>query len=319
MGLLNSLDAILCFDTSLRQQIPGTLARFLVHRESAESTLVLALTPELFLHDKEEWECYTELMTPHEALAEGRLADAIAIQRAAVIADSSDPGARRLLVDLLAFAGRHDEALDQLASIISADPAWPRVQHRLERLLRADSIRLKRRARAYPQPSPRHMIGRRRATRALRAGRPGHAVRYVDAADAAAPHIRGFLDGQEFDGLRDADDRFASILEAFHRGRYLWFAWESLRKIELRPAAVLLDQLYRPATLTLKDGPLVPVCLPLVYPESHHADDAFALGMETDYLCPDGGPTRCIGAKLLLVGDGAEVPLAACRMIEVAF
>ena len=40
-------------------------------------------------------------------------------------------------------------------------------------------------------------------------------------------------------------------------------------------------------------------------------------GTETDLVCPDRGPTRCIGGKLLLVGDGAEIPLAACRMIEV--
>jgi type VI secretion system protein ImpE len=77
-----------------------------------------------------------------------------------------------------------------------------------------------------------------------------------------------------------------------------------------------MDQLLRPAAITLKDGNEVAVQLPLVYPESHSADTEFALGMETDHICPDNGPTRCIGAKLLLVGD-SEVALRECRMIEI--
>jgi type VI secretion system protein ImpE len=43
----------------------------------------------------------------------------------------------------------------------------------------------------------------------------------------------------------------------------------------------------------------------------------FALGTETDHVCPDNGPTRCIGGKLLLVGEEDEVPLSDCRFIEV--
>src|SRR5262249_33611777 len=142
-------------------------------------------------------------------------------------------------------------------------------------------------------------------------------VRCIDAAESVTPHLRGFLDGQEFEGLHDADDRFASVLEAFRGGEYLWFAWEGLRKVALSPAIVLLDQLYRPATVTLKDGTALDIHLPLVYPGSHAVDGAFALGDETDHVCPDGGPTRCIGAKLLLVGEGAEVPLRECQMIEI--
>src|SRR5204862_205205 len=80
---------------------------------------------------------------------------------------------------------------------------------------------------------------------------------------------------------------------------------------------ILLDQLLRPAAIIMKDGHELAVHLPLIYPESHTAESVFALGMETDHICPDNGPTRCIGGKLLLVGDGAEVRLAECRMIEV--
>jgi type VI secretion system protein ImpE len=174
-----------------------------------------------------------------------------------------------------------------------------------------------REPRIHPEPPPRHAAERWRAIQQLSAGKPDDAVQSIDAADEASPHMRGFLDGQEFEGLRDADDRFASVLEAFQDGEYVWFAWEALRKVTLAPAEVLLDQLIRPATITLKDGRELAVHLPLVYPESHTAESVFALGMETDHICPDNGPTRCIGGKLLLVGDGAEVLLKECRMIEL--
>lgn len=257
-------------------------------------------------------------MTVHDALADGRLADALAAQEATVAAVPSDPAARRLLVDLLAFAGRFDDAAAHLAEIQSDADEWPETERELHRLFRAARLRDDgRKPVVRPEPAPKHASRRWLAVKALRTARPEDAVRCIDAADAVSPELRGFLDGQEFVGLRDADDRFGSVLEAFHGGEYAWFAWEALRKVTLAPAAVLLDQLYRPATITLADGTTIDVHLPLVYPRSHAADDAFALGTETDHICPDRGPTRCVGAKLLLVGDGAEVPLAACRMIEI--
>ncbi|MFO0824134.1 MAG: type VI secretion system accessory protein TagJ [Gemmataceae bacterium] len=257
-------------------------------------------------------------MTVHDALAEGRLTDAIALQEAAVAAAPTDPAARRLLVDLLAFVGRFDEAESQLDQIHTVEPDWPDVERNLRRLFRADRLRSAgRKPQIRPEPSPKHASRRWLAIKAIRQARPDDAIRCIDAADAVSPEIRGFLDGQEFVGLRDADDRFATVLEAFLGGEYFWFVWDSLRKVTLAPAAVLLDQLYRPAVLMLKDGTEIAVHVPMVYPRSHTVDDVFALGSETDHICPDGGPTRCVGGKLLLIGDEDEVPLAECRMIEV--
>lgn len=262
---------------------------------------------------------YTSGMTPHDALAEGRLDDAVVLQQAAVAADPDDPAARRLLVDLLAFAGRLDDALGHLAAIHTDAPEWPDAERNLHRLFRAERLRSveRRKPQIRPEPPPKHATRRWLAAKATRTARPDDAVRCIDAADAVSPEIRGFLDGQEFEGLRDADDRFGSVLEVFLGGEYFWWGWEGLRKVELESPAVLLDQLYRPATLTFRNGTAVAIHLPLVYPGSHRADGVFALGTETDHVCPDGGPTRCVGGKMLLVGDGAEVRLAECRMIEV--
>ncbi len=258
-------------------------------------------------------------MNPHDALAEGRLIDALSAQEAAVNANPDDLVARRFLIDLLAFAGRSGDALQHLAAIESDAPEWPEMERTLHRLFRSERLRSVdgREPQMRPQPAPQHLTSRWRAIKAIRTAKPDAAIRLVDAADANSPVIRGFINGYEFESLRDADDRFGSVLEAFIGGEYFWFAWEWLRKVKLTPAAVLLDQLYRPATITLKDGTSVEAHMPLIYPGSHKADGVFALGSETDHICPDGGPTRCVGGKLLLVGDDDEVPLAECLMIEV--
>ncbi|MBX9628343.1 MAG: tetratricopeptide repeat protein [Gemmataceae bacterium] len=256
-------------------------------------------------------------MTPHELFAEGRLVEAVALQEAAVADRPADPAARLFLVELLAFAGRLTEARSHLDEIDSDDPGWPASRQGFRRLLRAEWRRAAgRRPVVLPEPAPRHARCRWRAVRCLRDDQPEEAVNWVDRADESSPDLAGFLDGQEFDGLRDADDRFASVLEVFAGGDYLWVPWEAVRRVALRPARYALDRLFRPADLRLTDGTELAVHLPLVYPGSHEADDEFALGLETDRVCPDGGPVRCVGGKLLMVG-AAEVPLAECRMIEV--
>lgn len=258
-------------------------------------------------------------MTVHDMLAEGHLADAVALQESAVGAAPADPAARRLLIDLYAFAGRLGAALEHLDRIDTDAPDWPDVARGLHRLFRSERLRTAegREPTIAPDPPPAHATRRWQAVKLLRRARPDAALRAVDAADALAPNVRGFIDGREFDGLRDADDRFGSVLEALRGGEYLWVPWEALRKVVIAPAAALLDQLYRPATLTFRDATTAEVHLPLVYPASYRAEGVFALGTETDHVCPDNGPTRCVGGKLLLVGDDDEVMLSECRMIEV--
>jgi type VI secretion system protein ImpE len=257
-------------------------------------------------------------VSPHDALAAGRLGEALSLQESAVAGAPDDAAARLFLVELLAFVGRLDDARSHLAIIDSDDPAWPASARSFRRLLRAESRRSVRVRKPVilPEPIPRHAKARWLATRSLRDELPGDAVGWVDAADARTPDVSGFLDGREFHSLRDADDCFASILEVFIEGDYVWFPWEAIRRVKLGPARYALDRLFRPAEVGLKDGTAFAVHLPLVYPGSHIAADEFALGLETDRICHDDGPIRCVGGKLLLAGD-EEVPLAECRMIEV--
>src|SRR6266545_3925249 len=120
-------------------------------------------------------------MTVHDMLAEGRLADAVAFQEAAVEAAPADPAARRLLIDLLAFAGRLDDALEHLGRIDSDEPDWPEVARSLHRLFRSERLRTLegREPTITPDPPPKHATRRWQAVKALRRARPDDAVRAV--------------------------------------------------------------------------------------------------------------------------------------------
>ncbi len=124
------------------------------------------------------------------------------------------------------------------------------------------------------------------------------------------------MDGREFEGLRDTDDRFGSVLEVFLGGDYVWVPFEQVRRLTLDPPAGVLDAAFRPGHLALANGPELRVLVPLVYPGSHRAGGEFALGRETDWPEAPGGLACGVGARVLMVGD-EELPLGECRQIDL--
>ena len=254
-------------------------------------------------------------MSPRDALADGRLVDAVELQEAAVRDRPDDPAARLFLFELLTLSGRRNDARDQLRAIASPDPAWPPARRGFERLLKAEAARSRGERTPFGEDVPVHLKARWRAFHALRAGRPDEAAAWVDRADAASPAVAGHVDGREFEGLRDTDDRFGSVLEAFVGPAYVWVPFERLRRIALAPAAGVLDAAFRPARLRLADGRELAITLPLLYPGSHGADGVFAAGLETDW--PDaGGPACGVGARVLMVGE-EELVFGECRQFEL--
>ena len=142
------------------------------------------------------------------------------------------------------------------------------------------------------------------------------ASRYADAADEASPQLHGHVDGQEFAGLRDMHDRFASVLEVFFGKAYVVVPLERLDRIRLLPVVGLADSVYRPAELRSTDGEVWPCVLPLVYPRSHDSGGEFALGYGTD--CPDESALSvvAVGARVWYFGEN-EGPLSECRQIDL--
>lgn len=254
-------------------------------------------------------------MTARDAMADARLADAVDRQAAAVAAAPA-AAARLFLFELLVLSGRLTAAADELGRITTAAPDWPAVRRAFRRLLRAEARRSPDPARpSFLMPPPGHAKRRWNAARAVRHADPARATAWLDRADAATPTVRGFVDGREFDALRDTDDRFASVFEVFVGGRYVWLPFEQVRTLRLAAAEAVLDVAFRPGEVRLADGRELPVVVPLLYPGSAAEGDDYALGEAADWTSADAGLVCGLGAKVLSFGDD-DHPLAECRMIE---
>lgn len=255
-------------------------------------------------------------MTARDALADGRLSDAVALQRQAV-ADAPSPSARLFLFELLVLADKLSDARVQLRAIRSDDPGWRFTRREFALLLEAIRRRnnLRRRPAFLFPDTPAHARSRWNAARAVEAGDARRGVRWIDRADVSTPEVRGFVDGREFVGLRDSDERFASVFEVFVTGVYIWLPYEQTRAVVLKPATGVVDAVYRPAEVRLTDGRRLDVSLPLVYPLSAEGGDEFALGEAVDWTTEDAGPVCGFGAKVYSIGE-EELPLSEVRMLE---
>ncbi len=256
-------------------------------------------------------------MSVQQALADGELDEAVRMQRLAVAAD---PSARQYLqlAEMLIVAGELQPAWDALEAVESDDAGWPASRRGWRDLVRAVRRRELRRRSLHPLSVdlPPHARHRMRLATLLHAGSQRLASRYADAADEASPELHGHVDGQEFGGLRDLDDRFASVLEVFFGRAYVVVPLERLDRIRLLPVVGLADTIYRPAELRSVDGELWPCVVPLVYPGSHEDGGICALGYETDCDDNDSAVATAVGARVWYFGEN-EGLLSECRQIDL--
>lgn len=254
-------------------------------------------------------------MTPQIALSEGRLNDALDLQFGIVRDSPDDSAARLFLFELLLIANRWSDSRATLRAIRSADPEWPESRRWHGQLIRAARQRSRGRRPSLIGTIPLHARELRKANRYLALGSPDGAIRKIDSASHSAPHLTGHVDGREFDGLRDLDDRTATVLEVFLNGKYFWLPFEQIRRLTLAPAERVLHSAYRPARILMRDSREFDCVLPLIYTSSSAAEE-FLLGLQTDCVPTDGGPMICMGARTLMLGE-EELPLGDIQQLEL--
>lgn len=261
------------------------------------------------------------MQTPLEFLADGQVSQAITVQEAVLETRPNDPAAALFLMELLTVGKRFREARKLLDSVVSSSPEWPKVRRRFRRMLRLAHERERGSPPSFLSDPPRHAMRRWLAARAVRRDDPETATRLCDKASASNPHLFGHLDGREFDGLRDADDRFASVLEAFVGSSYVWIPFEQLRRVSIAPEEHILCRVLRPAKLRLSSGVEYAAYLPLIYPGRRDIDEVYFAGLDTDHIpIGDESTSRgelaiCIGAKMMQTHD-EELPLGTIRQLD---
>ncbi len=256
-------------------------------------------------------------MTAREALELGHLQQAVKLQRAHVKDRPRQAREELLLFELLFLAGHSQEAHEVLSAIDPQHENWKATQIQWLHLLSAERRRSPRLRRpTFLMDPPSHAKRRWNAINAALRGNNKRALQCCDASDSATPELRGFLDGREFLGIRDSDDRFASVLEVLLDRDYVWIPFEQLRALRIHPAEGVLDVAFRRATVDLIDGTSHRIHLPLRSPDSASAGDEFALAQAVDWESVVDGFVLAVGAKVLNVGE-EEVVLSDCRMIEI--
>jgi type VI secretion system protein ImpE len=257
-------------------------------------------------------------MSAKDDFAAGRLTAAIEAQLAEVRGAPLDGGKRTFLFELLAFAGELDRAGQQLAVLgqENADKGWGASVY--QNLLAAEQTRRKVFAgQARPEvflDTPPYLASRLQALEHIARGNWQAAATALAESDAAAPLARGTLNGQAVEGLRDADDLLAPVLEVMVLRDYVWVPWAEIRELEVAAPSHPRDLLWAPARLVLSDGEQRRCYLPVLYPLTHAAsDENLKLGRMTDWVVPEGeGPVRGVGQHLLVMGE-ADVGLLEVR------
>lgn len=253
-------------------------------------------------------------------LREQPLATAIAAQSAAVQAQPNDLAGRLLLAELHTFAGQWADAEAELAHLPGDDPSWqPFVEH-YRSILRAEQHR-QRLFHANDEPSliiaPNEELQAR--LQALRAWQQGDSQGVIDALDYAeslAEWLYGHVNGREFDGLRDADELYATTLEVFLAGECVWLPLSEIWSLRLLPMTTLWEEMYRQAEVTLRDRSTLTVVLPTRYIDSHtHAEAEIQWGLDADWT-DEHGPIRGWGARLWLIDD-EELTLRDFEQLDI--
>lgn len=245
-------------------------------------------------------------MTATGLFKAGQLAAAVDAQLADVKAHPADDGKRIFLFELLLFTGDINRAAKQLDVVRADTPEMAVAVAGYREVVAAERKRRGLATGGAPgflgDDPPAHARLRLEALRTAPAD-PKRAAELLSQADEHTPVVGGILNGSPFVGLRDADDYFASVVEVFAHGEYLWVGVDQIAAVAMNPPKYPRDVLYPPARLTLHDGTTGEVFLPALYPGSHaHADDAVRLGRLTVW---DGeaGAVRGAGQRVFLSGD----------------
>jgi type VI secretion system protein ImpE len=257
-------------------------------------------------------------MNARELYAEGRLGDAVLAMNDEVRSNPADPDARGFLAELLCVSGnltRADKMLEALASQAAENAPGIALFRQLVRAeMSRQEFHTQGRTPDFLEEPDDVMKLHLRASIALREGNGGEAVGLLNEADEARPRVRGTLNGEAFEDLRDLDDLCAGFFEVLTTtGKYYWIPFEKVESLELQPPRRPRDLIWCGAGISVRGGPEGQVYLPALYAPTPDPDlpdaDELRLARKTDWIGGGDAPVRGRGLRTFLVGEEARTAL----------
>jgi len=257
-------------------------------------------------------------MTAKELLAQAKVSEALTSLQNEVRAAPNDGKLRVFLFQLLAVTGQWERAATQLKVCTDQDPATLLMAQVCGPALGAENLRAeifsgKRSPLLLGEPE--EWIGELlQSNKHFAEGHFDAARELREKAFEAAPATSGTINGQAFEWISDADQRFGPMLEAIVDGKYYWVPFSRLKEVTIEPPTDLRDLVWLPAILKLSAGAEKVALLPVRYPGTEKSSDgAELLARKTDWV-ERGDLTVGMGQRLLAT-DGAEFPLLEVKKI----
>lgn len=257
-------------------------------------------------------------MNAKELLQQAKIPEALAALQNEVRAKPNDAKLRVFLFQLLAVTGQWERAATQLKVCADQDNSTLLMAQVCGPALAAENLRAeifagKRSPLLLGEPA--EWIGwLLQANKHFADGQYGAAADLRQKAFDAAPATGGTINGQPFEWIADADQRFGPMLEAIVDGKYYWVPFSRLREITVEAPTDLRDLVWAPAILMLSAGAQKVALLPARYPGTESSADGGALlARKTDWI-EKGDGTVGVGQRLL-VTDAGEIPLLEIRKI----
>lgn len=256
-------------------------------------------------------------MQSKELIKNGQLSEARTALVNEVKNRPGDPASRTLLFQVLLFCGEWDKANRHLEILAELDPQLSLTVAQYQNLLtcerQREAVCAGRELPSYLPEPPVYFHQWHAALQGLRDGSDEGAANRMQALVETLPVVSGTINGEDFIGIRNADDTLAHALEIFAHDRYVWVPFEDIRELTVNAPQSLLDLMWIPASLTTWGGLSLNGFLPVLYPLSHQQPDAqVRLGRMTDWIALGAAGYRGVGQQVLLFGD-RDMPLLEIR------
>ncbi|WED22948.1 hypothetical protein L3Q72_06020 [Vibrio sp. JC009] len=260
-------------------------------------------------------------MSAQQTLNEGRLHEALSKLQGQVRKDPSKAEYRTFLFQLLAVLGQWDRATNQLEVVGELDAGTLAMVKTYQTAIQCEVFRQQvfkgeHSPLIFGKP-PKWMALQLEALRLTGNAQYKQSQSVRNQAFDNAPVTGGYINGQPFEWLADADPRIGPVLEAIINGQYYWIPLEHIRSVQIDEPSDLRDIVWMPAHFRWSNGGEIVGLIPTRYPGSELSDDPqIQMARKTEWL--DMGDELFIGmGQRMLTTDEKDHSLMDIREITL--